>query len=214
MVSWKKNVGADALRARRKVEEQDQRLRRYGLICLYCGQKKRYNEFPINRRSGRVSPSRPCLSCNAKPEFQQPPEPTPRERLIRQCPACSELRTENHFDASGLCMHCIDEEQSISARLNNKRCPVCQQGKRPTDFTVEGNCTACAAFLAVHTCQLCHKGLQESEMVRENTVCVYCAFGRGSQQDLVALRSLVRTDRVAAAKIRDFIDHIPQKLAT
>ena len=196
MAYYKKTVGPSAIRARERNQELHEKLRKVGLICLDCGEQKRYEDFPMNR-SGKITPTKPCSECQ---KFNK----KKRKAIPRLCPACGEGRRPSAFHKSGLCLSCHLEQQKISKTLG-KICPVCNTKKQPLDFTAEGYCKACATFLAVHQCSLCCKGFQKVEMMPEQNTCVYCTFERGTEDDVIALRALVRSDRISAIKMGDYI---------
>ncbi len=189
--------------------EIDEKLRKHGMVCVECGSHKDYNQFPVAKATKKVVLGKPCLDCceyPLGPAYLHPSEV--KVKIQRICPACQKARSPIKFHKSGLCDVCHKEQKQLIQSFA-KTCPVCQIEKDTLEFEKgQDYCKACATFIAVHDCSQCGKGFQRNEMLLDGSICVYCAFARGSEKDLIALRALVREDKASARKLKDFIDSL------
>jgi hypothetical protein len=120
-----------------------------------------------------------CRACERLSEKEDPPKKAKRKQKPVKEPE-------------------VEEEQ--------EQCPVCQKMRSKVDFQGQKYCRFCGDFFSVHLCELCNKEYQQPEMVPpERNNCIYCLLKRGSYQDILALRELVKKDEVAAVKIVEYI---------
>lgn len=207
------------------IELRHQHFRKYGKVCICCGKTRDYSEYRINKGTGRISESKPCIMCIEEAKKRECPRCSIHfdikefgkhehckncrmemryQSKLRICPMCHIQKVKIEFGAGEKCRDCRAQQRYSQVA---KQCKCCKNFKDPDLFASEFECLECMKRESRRSkCRICEKSYPPNEVMPTKSECIYCAMRKGSPSDIHALTYLMRKDENLACKVSEFLE--------